>query len=395
MPYLGKGLPTTNLEAIRLLAHSFLYEIDEVLKQKTDDNFTRWMDDFTIGVDDRKEAIETINAISDMLKSRGLALNLAKTDIYDHAKAEFHLQIKENMFFDSLVQLKKGDIEYNKLTTELKKRFKKHIKDTSPKRWDKVSKRYITAFKKAKSPKLLTEIEDTYLEYPSLRPSLLSYLAELGYSKKATEKLESILNQIDIFDDISLYQICHLLTLWNIPTDSACLELIARLDQKITSISSYKRSRALCFYSCLWFKAKYNHPEDLANFIDEYADIWHTDTFLRRQTTAILSRLMVTRKEQAEPLLKSQISSGIPNTVTIANQILEFKNIKSIDNKLSWYLFPKVKQAAYPLPKFLVLCSVLNSKNIRTSDEVKKQISEHINDHHYKKWLNLQYNIQF
>ncbi len=35
LPYSGRGLPTSNLEAIRLLAHSFLFEIDEVLKKKT------------------------------------------------------------------------------------------------------------------------------------------------------------------------------------------------------------------------------------------------------------------------------------------------------------------------------------------------------------------------
>ncbi|SCW88104.1 Reverse transcriptase (RNA-dependent DNA polymerase), partial [Paenibacillus tianmuensis] len=83
LPYSRRGLPTTNIEGVRLLAHSFLFEIDEVLKQKTNNSFTRWMDDITIGVDSKKQAIETISEISDMLKSRGLALNLSKTNIYN------------------------------------------------------------------------------------------------------------------------------------------------------------------------------------------------------------------------------------------------------------------------------------------------------------------------
>jgi len=82
LPYSGRGLPTTNIEGIRLLAHAFLFEIDEVIKQKTADHFTRWMDDLVIGADNRKEAVEIISCISDMLKSRGLALNLSKTNIY-------------------------------------------------------------------------------------------------------------------------------------------------------------------------------------------------------------------------------------------------------------------------------------------------------------------------
>ncbi|WP_444679089.1 RNA-directed DNA polymerase [Halomonas sp. E19] len=108
LPYSARGLPTSNLEAIRLLAHSFLFEVDEVLEKKTNNNFTRWMDDIVIGVDSRREAIELISSVSDMLKSRGLALNLSKTAIYDSKDARFHFQIEENKYLDSVEGLKKG-----------------------------------------------------------------------------------------------------------------------------------------------------------------------------------------------------------------------------------------------------------------------------------------------
>lgn len=88
LPYSGRGLPTTNLEAIRLLAHSFLFEIDEILKKETNNSFVRWMDDFTIGVNTSKEAISILCAISDMLKSRGLALNISKTAILNAKQVE-------------------------------------------------------------------------------------------------------------------------------------------------------------------------------------------------------------------------------------------------------------------------------------------------------------------
>ena len=121
LKYTGRGLPTSNLEEIRLLAHSFLFEFDAILKERTNDSFTRWMDDVIIGVDTRQEAIETLSSASDVLKSRGLALNLAKTDIYDSEKAEFHFQIQENKYLDSInLELKKRTKEYNKLTSELK-----------------------------------------------------------------------------------------------------------------------------------------------------------------------------------------------------------------------------------------------------------------------------------
>ena len=82
LPYKKQGLPTVNIESIRLLGHTFLFEVDAVLKKKTKNTFARWMDDITIGVDDKKEATQILSGISDVLKSRGLALNLSKTNLY-------------------------------------------------------------------------------------------------------------------------------------------------------------------------------------------------------------------------------------------------------------------------------------------------------------------------
>ena len=49
LPTSHKGLPTINIEAPKLLAHALLFEIDDVLKRRTSDNFVRWMDDINFG----------------------------------------------------------------------------------------------------------------------------------------------------------------------------------------------------------------------------------------------------------------------------------------------------------------------------------------------------------
>jgi len=392
LPYSGKGLPTSNIEAIRLLAHSFLFEIDEVLKQRTNNSFTRWMDDIIIGVDERKDAISIISSISDMLKSRGLALNLSKTAIYDSKQAYYHFQIDANKYLDSLEGIDKTHQEYNKITTELKKNFKRHFKDQKPKYWDKIAKRYITAFGKLGTPKLLTDITEVYLKYPGLRSNLLIYLSKIGYNKRTAQKVEEVLGQIDIFDDISLYQICNLITSWEIPINAETNKFLERVRRHIVSVS-FKSENPSDFYSVLWFKAKYNHPDDLLNFIKKYKNLWQSDSFLRRQVTAILGRLLFMNNREVYSLLYTQISSGITNTVSLANQIIQFAKIKKLDEKLRFYLFPKKPQRPYPLPKFIVLCTVLNSEVIRTNVEVKKNVMHQINDPYYKKWLNYQYNI--
>lgn len=143
----------------------------------------------------------------------------------------------------------------------------------------------------------------------------------------------------------------------------------------------------------MWFRAKYSHPEELLKFINKYQNLWQTESFLRRQVTSILSRLLITNSKAVEDILFNQISSGITNTVTLATQISQFSKIERLDNKLKFYLFPKKVQRPYPLGKFLVLCSVLNSEKIRTNKNVKAKIKDQIKDPYYLRWLDLQYNI--
>jgi len=385
-------LPTSNLEAIRLLAHSFLFEVDEVLKKRTQNSFTRWMDDIVIGADNKKEAIEIISSISDMLKSRGLALNLAKTAIYDSEEGRYHFQIDENKYLDSLEGVKKGDKNYNHVTSNLLKNFKKHFKDRGPKYWEKIAKRYITAFGKLESDKLLSEISKIYLTYPGLRQNLLYYLAKIGYNKKTARKVENMLSNIDVFDDISLYQISSLVTSWEVPINDSSKEFLQAINAILVK-AAFKSKNTADFYSVLWFKAKYDHAEELLKFITKYQNLWQSDSFLRRQVTAVMGRLLITNSMEVGSLLYTQISSGIANTVSIANQIQRFSSIDSLDGKLRFYLFPKNTQRPYPLPKFIVLCSVLNSEKIRTNDAIKRLTLEHVKDPYYRKWLDMQYNI--
>lgn len=391
LPYSRRGLPTTNIEGVRLLAHSFLYEVDEVIKQKTNNSFTRWMDDIVIGVESKKEAIETISSVSDMLKTRGLALNLAKTDIYTAEQGYYHFQIEANRYIDSIEKTNPSNKEYKKVCTEVNKKFKAHFKDCNPKYWDKITKRYITTYSRLNSSLLLPLLSEKYVNYPGLRAQLLLYLSKIGYTLKSADVVLEILDTIDIFDDLSLYQLCSLVTQWEIPINEDSKQFIKKFEDKITSFS-FKRKITSDFYCLLWFKAKYNHPEDLLKFIEKYKNLWQTDTFLRRQVTSILSRLLVTNKS-IEKLLFNQISSGIINTVTLANQIFQFLSIEKLDNKLSFYLFPQNVQRPYPLSKFLVLCSVLNSEKIRTNKIIRDKIKEHVFDPYYLKWIDLQYNI--
>lgn len=392
LPYSGRGLPTINIEAIRLLAHSFLFEIDEVVMEKTDNCFTRWMDDIVIGVNNSKEGKEIISVISDMLKSRGLALNLSKTNFYNQSEFYFNFQIEQNLYIDATEKISPPDVNYNTVVKELSKKFKKHLKSPKAKYSDKITKRYITTFGKLKSRKLLSEVSMLYLNNPSVRKNLLIYLSNIGYSVKSFVVVLEIIKSIDVFDDISLFELCYLVTQWEIPNSDKSKKFIEEFEKHILNFS-FKRKLPSDYHSVLWFKAKYNHPEELLKYIDTYKNNWNQDSFLKRQVTSALSRLVNFDKSKVSALLKSYISSGTIDTVTVATQIISFSKIKNLDIKLTSYLFPQSYPRYYPLPKFLVLCSVLNSEEIRNDSNVRKKIKDYIKDPFYLKWLEQQYNI--
>jgi hypothetical protein len=84
--------------------------------------------------------------VSDVLKSRGLALNLSKTQILSAEEARFHFQIDENLEIDKLEALNPGTKKAKAAERSLWFKYKNHFKDKTPKAWDKIAKRYITTF---------------------------------------------------------------------------------------------------------------------------------------------------------------------------------------------------------------------------------------------------------
>lgn len=392
LPYSRRGLPISNIEGIRLLAHSFLFEIDAVLKAKSSESFARWMDDITVGVDSKKEGISILSAVSDMLKSRGLALNLAKTAIYDSTSAKHHFQINQNLYLDGMEGIKPGTKAARKAALSLNKKFKSHFIDQSAKHWDKVAKRYITAFGKLSSKIILADLCGYYINYPVLRPNLLIYLSVIGYTKKSGEVLSQVLDNLDLFDDISLFQISYLLTQWKVPRTKATAAWLHGIDAQIAKLG-FELKEPLGFHAILWFKTKYSSEDDLLNFLSKFRNLWQSNSYLRRQATISLSRLAYIPDGKAFKMLTEQALSGVQGTVSVATQISSFAIGNKMEPKVKMYLFPTHKQKVYPLGKFMVLCSLLNSEDVRSDQAVIDLVSEYVEDPTYRKILKKSYGL--
>lgn len=213
------GLPVINLEAIRLLAHAFLFEVDIVLQQQVKEHFVRWMDDIVIGVDDIDEAKKTLKSISDVLKSRGLALNMAKTRILTSEDAKKHFLFDENIKLNTFSENPISEREFMNA-------FRSNWKNNKNYRYfDKALKRYITLAGDRRFHGLLKYLPDIFDNFSGLRSNVCTYLYKLGFNKKNASTFLKLLD-INKYDDITLFLLVGLATDWNIGFSKAGREFV-------------------------------------------------------------------------------------------------------------------------------------------------------------------------
>lgn len=382
----GRILPTANLDSIRLLAFSNLFHIDGILDSETDSNFVRWMDDIAFGVNDKEEGKRILSLISDKLKINGFSLNLSKTNILSSQVAIKEFMFKENEEIDNLKKtISKGRVSKT-VTNKAKKMWSSIISNQNRKNWDKAAKRIIELFSDLGYKGFLNELSDYYIECPVLRDSIIRYLEKMGYSKNSSSTILQIITKMETRDDIALFQIIHLLTDWKISIGKVSYKFLRDVDIFLKKHFRLRES-PYDFYCYLWFKSKYSGPKDLVKFIKDTSYIWNKYSFLRRQVISVLPRLYRYQKNWVRNLLRQEKNGGDINTASVALQIEYFTEIDKMDNKLKFYIFPDKVPKIYPLPKFLVLCSVLNSSSLKYRANLPLKIRDQISDPHYLKWI--------
>ena len=101
-PRVTVGLPQIDIDAPRVLAHAFLYELDKFISQNSNLDYVRYMDDIDIGVDSIADAKIILRDIDLTLQTRQIRLNSGKTKILHKTEAIRHFQIHANVFLNNL-----------------------------------------------------------------------------------------------------------------------------------------------------------------------------------------------------------------------------------------------------------------------------------------------------
>lgn len=387
LPTSHKGLPMINIEAPRLLAHALLFEVDYVLKKRTKGSFVRWMDDINFGVGDLSTANVILGEVNDVLKSRGLALNLAKTEIMTAKEAQHHFLFSENI---RLTKLQKRAKKLKSVPGKLRlarrtaKELTLHLNNCDARNKDKLTKRYFTILSILGVPVALTEAKQIFQLLPSLRGAALAYLSRLPFTAGVADAFLQCLDKTQLYDDTTRFTLVEAFVNWQIPFNKNGKDFVKRVAKRIQKHTS--PFEWICY---LFFLAKYGEPHEVLTAAGEVKAYGAVESFFARQRIAVLPRGLGINDKTVLTQWRREISTGVADAASVANNLLSFvkKPFPGHRKREYLYLFPNKPQTPYPIAKFLLLCVLAYSEKEAGKKVKRPEVVTHVSDPWFTQWL--------
>ncbi|RUS99571.1 hypothetical protein DSM107003_01550 [Trichormus variabilis SAG 1403-4b] len=378
LPLSGFGLPQVNFDAPRLFGHAFLFEIDRYLKDVTNNNFVRWMDDIDFGSNDVAQAKKILRDLDELLLTRGLRLNMGKTKILSSCQAKKYFLPNENRFLTIITNLIELKIKQGKSIEiekeKIRKRFKKFLKLSDAGRWNKVYKRYFTISAKTRDNFLERYVPEILINQPDLRDSVFTNYRKFGYSKKRFIQLINFFISEHCMCDITVFSVAKLLVSWNIPLKSkSIIELIQVTHERMIKLPS-----SASFVASLWILAKYGNESELFSLLCTHQTVWENSSFLARQVAAIIP-ILRTNINHGYKIKQLLVEIGHIDAIRVMNNLEYLRDNNKLDKDIIMYL-SQGNQGIYPLSKFLIVFDILNSQRIESSvrQKLKDQLLKEV-----------------
>lgn len=360
-PRIEIGLPQINLDAPRLLAHCFLYELDAYLASDTSRDFVRFMDDIDIGVDTLADAKKVLKSIDLVLQTKQVRLNSGKTLILSQQKARHHFRVIENSRIDAI----KASIKHRKtygisllpLRALIERRTQQGL---SRKLFDagngeKVLKRWLGAAAEVDAYVSPSNLEKIIKFRPAVRDNALSFIRSKPLKPSTSEALANAAISGQLVDDAAGVAIANCLTETLVKRRN-CQKYID------TIIESNDASTYYGFYCKLWLQSKYGTPSQIFKTIYEFRSVWFSHDRLGRLVAALTPLFTLTPEEpDYKNLIFSALNDGVRET---------YKFHINLQNDRSTFaeMYPSLRS---PNPsrvtgithsKFLLLTSALQNK---------------------------------
>jgi hypothetical protein len=356
LPRTARGLPVIEIEAPRLLAHAFLFEIDRVLVTRTNNNFVRWMDDINFGVDTADDAHRVLGELNDVLKSRGLALNLAKTEVLTRRDVREHFLVKDNIQLDNFArraQFLKSKHAKERFGTRVCAALRRHISDCSARNKDKLTKRFLGVLSRLGSNAAVPDALDLFLSSPNMREPVVRYLAGLPFSSMSARAFRGLLKRAPKYDDHTRLLVVRGIVDHGVPRTASGLRLVAAASKYVSKpITSFD------WYLRFIFLAKYGEPYEALTAVEQSRHTFRRDSFLARQAMALLARAAGINWDRVRRIWNQEVSRGASDSASVGVSMLSVmkQGFPSKNSRMYWHLFPKNLRSPYPVSKFLILC---------------------------------------
>lgn len=291
MPRIQIGLPQINLDAPRLLAHCFLFEIDRILVQKTNIEFARYMDDMDIGVDSIADAKAVLRDLDLALQTRQIRLNSGKTTILTDSEATRHFRIRDNAFLSRLedsidAKLSAGsaiDRERRFLTKMISHGFRTRAFEGG--NGEKILKRLINYARQHGANIEDQDFQRVLLKWPSCRSTILLWWQHTRPALKL-RILSNFVSSAEIIDDAALIGVAVAVVAARLPASSR-IKLL--LDEICTH---FDQKTKWGFYAKAWILSKYGTDADLISLVEGSIPLWVTEENLSRLVAGLYPRMI-------------------------------------------------------------------------------------------------------
>jgi reverse transcriptase-like protein len=365
LPPPQRSLPQVNFDAPRLLSHIYLYEIDEYLKARVNNSFVRWVDDITVAAQSATEAKEILRDLDQLLLTRGLRLNIGKTQVLSARDARRYFQQTQNTYLDDAAQ-KIARNEHNPyrlklIRDKLRKQFDSFAVNAPHGHSEKIIKRYLTLFTKLGDNYALDYCYANISAAPAMRDSLWRYFIATGPSKSTFRSLKKYILGDDVLDDASVFQIALVLISWEVKPLSRMHKSIKALGVKLGQ-RAYTQRSPFNFVASLWILTKYGVVNDVAYMLEQNARTWQTSEFLSRQVAGVLPKF---RRHAAGRKLESELRRHqFDSTTTILSSLSALKLGPKISSPVRLYAVNGGNRSFYSIQRFLISLHILTSKSI-------------------------------
>jgi hypothetical protein len=298
MPRVEIGLPQINLDAPRLLAHCFLYDLDSFLANDPSRDFVRFMDDIDIGVDTVPAAKEILKSVDLVLQTKQIRLNSGKSSILSRSEAIKYFRIIDNARLDVLqkriARRRRLGLDLTRdrrlVALRIRRGLKKNLFDEG--NGEKILKRWIGLAGALQARIAKSDLLRIIMLRPTVRESVYIYIRSADLTAAKSEMLAMAAESGHLVDEAAMVDLVNNLVETSVPTTRGTQDNIQRI------FLSCNQSTYFGLYCRLWLQSKYDTPSALLSTITSTTETWVPHERLGRLIGAFLPLFANTTEEE-------------------------------------------------------------------------------------------------